>query len=147
MGVKEECLELLKSLSQLGLTRTMIEKELGYGENAIDQALARGGNPKMKAALALLLRYAMLKQSSASQVDYEKFSNGMEALYGALSQIIHSVEPSSGDAQKIAPRLNRVRDVSRFEESARDKSKVQNQPAEQDKLHVKDKKSKDSASG
>lgn len=54
MDLKETIEDVLKSLKEKDYSRGKIEKELGLGENSIDQNLSRGGTKKMLSRLKLL---------------------------------------------------------------------------------------------
>lgn len=61
MDFKEEIKNVLKQLKIFGYSRRAIERELKYSDQAIDQALSRGGNEAMLNALNEFLESVKLK--------------------------------------------------------------------------------------
>jgi hypothetical protein len=58
MDYKKEIESLLEGLKAKGVSRAIIEEDLGYSENYIDQTLSKGGNKKF---LQSLKRYVLQK--------------------------------------------------------------------------------------
>lgn len=67
MDFKEEIKKVLKLLKVYGYSRRAIERELKYSDQAIDQALSRGGNEAMLDALTAFLEEVKLKSVTNEQ--------------------------------------------------------------------------------
>ena len=99
MEYKKDIIRLLNSLRDLGWDRRRIEKKLNYREKYLDQALSKGGNPKLLYALQELTK-AILKDSE---------SNSTKPSYKEVEDELHILEEPTSEAFSIQA----IRDLAR----------------------------------